>query len=220
MSNGPRSAAPPARCRRRGGRTRRRETARRAPTRRSPGDRTRPPDYGRGDVRRQRPGRRRPDDDRLALAVEEREADIERRVALLLVDARLGQLVLRERRAAAGAPLGRPVADVEPAALVDDLQEAPDVLDVRVAEGEIVVAPVHPLAEADAAARQLLRRLDHAPRGSGGRTPRGRTPRSPASNSGRAGARRRPRSTAPGSRSRSGSAGRSRASPCSAGRRP
>ena len=31
---------------------------------------------------------------------------------------------------------------------MDDLQEPPDVLDVRVAEGEVVVAPVHPLAEA------------------------------------------------------------------------
>ncbi len=45
--------------------------------------------HGRGDVRRQRPRRRRPDDDRLALAVEEREADEQGRVALLLVDARL-----------------------------------------------------------------------------------------------------------------------------------
>ena len=42
---------------------------------------------GGGDVRRQRPRRRRPDDDRLARPVEQREADEERRVALLLVDA-------------------------------------------------------------------------------------------------------------------------------------
>src|SRR5262249_49273508 len=41
-----------------------------------------------------------------------------------------------------------------------DLEEPPDVLDVRVAEREVVVAPVHPLAEAPAAVRQLLRGLD------------------------------------------------------------
>src|SRR5207248_6176519 len=53
-----------------------------------------------------------------------------------------------ERGAAAGAPLGRAVALVEPAAPVRLGEEAPDVLDVRVREGEVVVAPVHPLAEA------------------------------------------------------------------------
>src|SRR5205085_1321910 len=59
-----------------------------------------------------------------------------------------GLLVLGERGAAAGAPLGRAVALVEPAAPVRLGEEAPDVLDVRVREGEVVVAPVHPLAEA------------------------------------------------------------------------
>ena len=114
----------------------------------------------RGDVRRQRPGRRRPDDDGLAVAVEEREADVERRVAPVLVDARLGQLVLRERGAAARAPLGRAMTEVEPAALVDELQEPPDVLDVRVAEREVVVPPVHPLTEPDRALGQRARGLD------------------------------------------------------------
>ena len=174
----------------------------------------------RGDVRRQRPGRRRPDDDVLAVAVEERKADEERRVGAILVDARLRQLVLGERRAAARAPLGRAVAHVEPAALVDDLQELPDVLDVRVAEGEVVVAPVHPLAEAHASRASAPRTTGRRRRGTCARTPRGRTPRSRASSSARARARPRPRSRAPGSRSRSGSAGRSRAGPCSAGRRP
>src|SRR4051794_19387571 len=111
---------------------------------------------GGGDVRRQRPRRRRPDDDRLAGAVEQGEAHAERRVGAILVDAGLGQLVLRERRPAAGAPLGGSVPHIEPAALVDDLQELPDVLDVRVAEGEVVVAPVHPLAEALTTARQVV----------------------------------------------------------------
>ena len=39
-------------------------------------------------------------------------------------------------------------------------QEAPDVLDVRVGEREVVVAPVHPLAEPDRPLRQLRRRPD------------------------------------------------------------
>ena len=97
---------------------------------------------------------------RLAGPVEQREAHVERRVASLLVDARLRQLVLRERGAAARAPLGRAVPEVEPPALVDDLQEAPDVLDVRVAEREVVVPPVHPLAEPDRALGQRARGLD------------------------------------------------------------
>ncbi len=63
----------------------------------------------------------------------------------------------RDRRAAARAPLGRAMPLHEPAAIVDELQEAPDVLDVRVREREVVVAPVHPLAEPDRAVRQLLR---------------------------------------------------------------
>ena len=73
---------------------------------------------GRGHVRGQRPGRRRPDDDPFALAVEEREADVERRVGALLVVP--VQLVGGDRRAAARAPLGRAVAHHEPAALVHD----------------------------------------------------------------------------------------------------
>ena len=104
-------------------------------------------DRGR-DVRRQRPRRRRPDHQRLALAVDEREAHVERRVLELAVVLLTGLLVLGERGAAARAPLGRAVALVEPLARVALLQEAPDVLDVRVREGEVVVAPVHPHAEA------------------------------------------------------------------------
>ena len=108
-------------------------------------------------VRRQRPRRRRPDHERLAGTLREREADEERRVLPILVDARLRELVLGERGAATRAPLRRAMAHREPAPLVDDLEEAPDVLDVRVAEGEVVVPPVHPLTEPLRAARQLLR---------------------------------------------------------------
>ena len=114
--------------------------------------------HRRGDVRRQRPRRRRPDHERLAGALEQRQAHPQRRMRHVLVDAGLRQLVLRQRRAAARAPLRRAVAEKQPAALVDDLQEAPDVLDVRVREREVVVAPVHPLAEALGRARELARR--------------------------------------------------------------
>ena len=113
-----------------------------------------------GDVRRQRPGRRRPDHDGLAVPVEQREAHVQRRVASVLVDARLCQLVLRERGAAARAPLGRAMPEVEPPALVDDAEESPDVLDVRVAEREVVVPPVHPLPEPDGALGQSARGVD------------------------------------------------------------
>src|SRR6476659_7201376 len=56
-------------------------------------------------------------------------------------------LVLRQRGAAAGTPLRRAVALVQPAARVDLFEEAPDVLDVRVGKREVVVSPVHPHPE-------------------------------------------------------------------------
>src|SRR3954467_13550490 len=64
------------------------------------------------------------------------------------------------RRPAAGAPLGGAVTEVEPPAPVDELEELPDVLDVRVAEREVVLAPIHPLPQALRATRQRLGRLD------------------------------------------------------------
>ncbi len=103
--------------------------------------------HRRSHVGRQRPWRRRPDHQRLALALDEREADEERRMLQLFVVLVAGLLVLRERRAAARAPLRRAMAHVQPAAVVDVLEEAPDVLDVRVAEGEVGVLPVHPHPE-------------------------------------------------------------------------
>src|SRR5207342_2146194 len=78
------------------------------------------------DVRGQCPRRGRPGDERLPGALPEREAHEEGWVAALLVDTGLRQLVLRERRATARAPLRRAVAHVEPALLVDDLEEPPD----------------------------------------------------------------------------------------------
>jgi hypothetical protein len=52
------------------------------------------------------------------------------------------------------------VAEVEPVPLVHEAEEAPDVLDVRVAEGEVVVPPVHPLAEPDGALGEGARGAD------------------------------------------------------------
>ena len=111
--------------------------------------------HGGSDVRRQRPRRRRPDDERLAVPALEREAHVERRVLELPVLA--GEdLVLRDRRAAARAPHRRAMALVEPAAPVHLGEEPPDVLDVRVGERVVVGVPVHPHAEALRALGDLL----------------------------------------------------------------
>src|SRR5215216_6113013 len=81
-------------------------------------------------VGRKRPGGRRPDDQRLAPTLLEREADVQRRMLELLVVLLPGLLVRGERGAAARAPLRRAVALVEPATLVHGVKEPPDVLDV------------------------------------------------------------------------------------------
>ncbi len=77
----------------------------------------------------------------------EGKAQEDGRVGDLLVA--VGQLVLRERCPAAGAPGHRLVPLVEPAPFVTDLQEVPDVLDVGVGHRVVGVVPAHPLAEAD-----------------------------------------------------------------------
>src|SRR6185312_692941 len=82
---------------------------------------------------------------RLALASLDREADVERGMRELFVG--VDQLVLRERGPAARAPLDGAMSLVQPTARMTFLEEAPDVLDVRVGEGVVVVAPVHPHAE-------------------------------------------------------------------------
>ena len=113
---------------------------------------------GGGDVCWKRPRRRRPDDDRLSRSIEKPEPDEERWVDT--IDIAAMKLVCGDRRAAARAPLGRTMALEEPAFPVDDREELPDVLDVRVREREVVVAPVHPLAESDRPLGQVGRRLD------------------------------------------------------------
>src|SRR5919204_543928 len=79
--------------------------------------------------------------------LEERWPHRQCRILAILEHAGLAELVLRERRAAARAPLRRAVAADEPPAIVHDLEEPPDVLDVGVAERVVVALPVHPLPE-------------------------------------------------------------------------
>ena len=98
-------------------------------------------------VRRQRPGRRRPDDERLARRVREAEAHVQRRVDDVAIGVGRRDLVLRQRRAAAQAPDHRAVALIQPATLVAELEEAPDVADVGVGHRVVRALPVHPHAE-------------------------------------------------------------------------
>ena len=114
------------------------------------------------DVRRQRPGRRRPDDQRLVVAPLQREPDVERGMVELTVVLLAGLLVVGERRSAAWAPLRRAMALVQPASLVGRLEEPPDVLDVRVRERVVAVRPVHPHPEPPRLIRDQLRELRHA----------------------------------------------------------
>ena len=102
---------------------------------------------GGGDVGRQRPGRRRPHHDRLVGGVGQRQVDVQRRMREVAVAVGGGQLVLRQRRAAARAPDHRPVSRVQPALVGAALQEQPDVLDVGVGHREVRPVPVHPHAE-------------------------------------------------------------------------
>ena len=149
----------------------------------------------------------------------QREAHLERGMLELLVVLLAGLLVLRERRAAAGAPLGGAVALVQPAAAVHLLEEAPDVLDVRVREGEVVVAPVHPHAEP-------LRLIRHHAGVVRDAFPALRSELGQAVGLDLAFGIQSERlldldlDGGPGSRSRSGTASRTRVAPCSAGRRP
>ena len=85
---------------------------------------------------------------------------------------------------------------------------------------EVVPAPVHPLAEPDRARHQIAGRpLDHGA-AAACEALQAVLLDVPLRVEAEPRARRRPRSTGPGSRSRSGSAGGSPAAPCSAGTRP
>ncbi len=91
-------------------------------------------------VRGQRPGRRRPDQQRFARPVAERERDRQPRVVPVLVA--LVHLGLRDARPAPRAPRHRVVALVDPAAPVALGQEAPDQVVVLVAEREVAAPDV------------------------------------------------------------------------------
>src|SRR3954470_21506518 len=92
--------------------------------------------------------------------IEQRKPHRQRRILAVLEHAGLAELVLRQRRAAARAPLRGAVAADEPSAIVYDLEEPPDVFDVGVAERVVVALSVHPLPEP-------LRRPPQRPRGPG-----------------------------------------------------
>ena len=94
-------------------------------------------------VRRERPGCRGPDQERLAGAVQQREPDGQAGVRAVRVS--LGHLVLADPGPAAGAPRHRVVALVEPAPPVALGQESPDQVVVLVAEREVRAAELgHP----------------------------------------------------------------------------
>ena len=96
--------------------------------------------HGGGHVGGQRPGGRRPDQQRLAWPVHEREADGEPRVLAVLVA--LVHLHLGQPGPAARAPRHGVVALVDPAAPVALREEAPDDVVVLVAEREVGAARV------------------------------------------------------------------------------
>ncbi len=92
-----------------------------------------------GDVAGQRPGGRRPDKQGLIVAAEQRQAHENGVVGH--VEVAIGDdLVLADGRAAAGAPGHDVVAFIDPAVVVALLQEAPDLVVVLVAKGEVGAA--------------------------------------------------------------------------------
>ena len=103
---------------------------------------------GHSHVRGERPRRRRPDEERLAGEVDQREADIEAGVGDVLVA--LGDdLVVGDASAAPGAPGHDIAALVDVSLLVADLEEVPDGVVVLVRHRMVRVVPVHPVAEPD-----------------------------------------------------------------------
>ena len=115
--------------------------------------------HGGCDVGRERPGRGGPDDEVLAIALEQRQAHVERRVGDVLVG--VDQLVLGERRAAARAPRHRAMALVEPSQLMHALEKLPDVRDVGIGHRVVRLVPVHPLPEPLGVLGQLARIRRH-----------------------------------------------------------
>src|SRR5205085_3634172 len=67
-----------------------------------------------------------------------------------------------QRGPAPRAPRHRAVALVQPAALLAELEDVPDVRDVVVGVGEVRVVPIHPLTEPDGLLRDRFGRAVHA----------------------------------------------------------
>ncbi len=103
--------------------------------------------HRRGDVARQRPRRRRPDEQVLVLVAggRHRQAQGERQVGDVLVA--LGRLHVADARAAARAPCHDVVAAVQEPAPLALGQESPDRVVVLVAVRVVAVLPVHPHPE-------------------------------------------------------------------------
>ena len=128
---------------------------------------------GDGGVGDERPRRGRPDE-QVGLALEraagQREADVDRRVGDVLVA--LGELVVGQRRAAAGAVGGDAVVLDQQAGVVDLLEAPPHRLHELGAHGPVGLVHVHPVAHAlgetgpgvdvagDRRAAALVERLD------------------------------------------------------------
>ena len=98
---------------------------------------------GDGDVGEQGPRRRRPDE-QVDVAVDDGEADEDRRIDHVAVDVGLAQLVRGQRRAAPGAVGRHPVALVEQPRLPHLPEQPPDRLDVVVVHRPVRVVRVDP----------------------------------------------------------------------------
>ncbi len=103
--------------------------------------------HGAGDVGRERPRRRGPDEQVLPLAPPQRQAREDGLVGHVLVA--LVHLVLADARAAAGAPGHAVAADVDEPPVVALLEEGPDRVVVLVRHRVVGVVPIHPVTEPD-----------------------------------------------------------------------
>ena len=116
---------------------------------------------GHGHIRGESPRRRRPDQERLAGPVDQREADVEARMGDVLVALR-DDLVVGDAGAAPGTPRHDVAALVDVPLLVADLEEVPDGVVVLVRHRVVRVVPVHPVAEPDRLLRLDVGESPHA----------------------------------------------------------
>src|SRR3954469_17664738 len=103
---------------------------------------------GGGDVRRQRPRGRRPNQETRIWFVEEGQSDVDRIVGPLLIPLSY-DLVLGNASSTTWAPGHDVVPLVEPAPVMNRLEEMPDGVVVLLGHCEVGVIPVHPVTESD-----------------------------------------------------------------------